>query len=310
MLAQLHTLTSQPSDHRNVGGEFTPERRVWLSRGVVALCHWRLEHILHNCDPSDLPLAQFLKERIAAEEESADSLKRMDWTLHRNDDVELSAKECDRLLLPFMPSAFSRTGEGHMDRDAALHFVEILESERKSFFIHILQGLSDDLLRVRLKAESDRSEDRLDLVRTVLLPPPRSRETLSMGPPADGMGVKASDRRGWVVLVSGLVNRLNDLQRASRCVPLGPTLRISHLEVWRPLVADLLQGLTAAAGDAVKSDEPLAKRFIQEFTDLRMDDTRAFNDILGVARVALAWLVSGHTLRNRLNHTGAKTIDL
>ena len=47
---------------------------VWLSRGLVALCQWRLEHILHHSDPLDLPLEKFLKEQIAAEEESADSL--------------------------------------------------------------------------------------------------------------------------------------------------------------------------------------------------------------------------------------------
>jgi hypothetical protein len=177
MPAQHRSLTSMHSEGR--GGHFVPLKRVWLSRGLVALCLWRLEQILQQCNPLDLPLATFLKAQIAAEERSAASLKQLDLALPRSGPVGFCSKECDDLLSTFLPSAFSRTGEGLMDRDAALHFVEVLEAERQSFFSHILEGLSEDPPGSRLKAESDHSADRLQLVRTIVLPPPESSDPMT-----------------------------------------------------------------------------------------------------------------------------------
>jgi hypothetical protein len=171
MLSQHHSQASQHSDHWSLGGDFVPLQRVWLSRGLVALCLWRLEQILQHCDPLDIPLGNFLKAQIAAEEESADSLRKLDLALHRSGPVEFCSDECNQLLSRFLPSAFNRSGEGLMDRDAALHFVEILETERQSFFFLMLEGLSEDPPGSRLKAESEQSGDRLHLVQTILLPP-------------------------------------------------------------------------------------------------------------------------------------------
>jgi hypothetical protein len=178
MLAQHHPRTEARSGHPSLGRDFVPLQRVWLSRGLVALCLWRLEQILQHCNPLDHPLAGFLKAQIAAEEESADSLKQLDLALHRSGPVEFCSEECDQLLSQFLPSAFNRSGEGLMDRDAALHFVEILESERQSFFFVMLDGLSEDPPGSRLKAESERSGDRLRLVRTILLPPPQRQPAI------------------------------------------------------------------------------------------------------------------------------------
>jgi hypothetical protein len=308
MPAQPSVHTSAHSERRSLGGDFAPRQRVWLSRGLVALCLWRLEHILHHCNPLDLPLSNFLKEQIAAEEESAENLKRLDWSLHRSGDVEFSSKECDQLLSRLLPSAFIRPGEGLMDRDAALHFVEILEAERQSFFSRILDGLSDDLSGNRLKAELDRSSDRLRLVRTILLPPPQSSEPVSTHSTAEGRCTGAVDRRFWVMTVSGQVNRLRGLHRASYTVANAATLGAPTTDLWRPAVTDLLRDLAGAAGDAIRSDEPLAKRFVQEFADLRRDGTRNLEDILSVARVALAWLMGGHTRRSRLKSAMANEV--
>jgi len=173
MLAQHRSYASWHSDRRRLWGDFVPLQRVWLSRGLVALCLWRLEQILQQCNPLDLPLANFLKAQIAAEEESAESLKKLDLALHRNGYVEFCSKECDQLLSRLLPSAFNRSGGGLLDREAALHFVEILEAERQSFFILMLDGLSEDPPGSRLKAESEQSGDRLRLVKTILLPPPQ-----------------------------------------------------------------------------------------------------------------------------------------
>jgi hypothetical protein len=173
MLTQHHSKASEHSEHQCLGDEFGPIQRVWLSRGLVALCLWRLEQILQHCNPLDLPLAIFLKAQIAAEEESANSLKKLDLALHRSGHVEFCSEECDQLLSRFLPSAYNRSGEGLMDRDAALHFVEILETERQSFFFLMLDGLSEDPPGSRLKAESEQSGDRLRLVKTILLPPPQ-----------------------------------------------------------------------------------------------------------------------------------------
>jgi len=156
-----------------LGREFAPLQRVWLSRGLVALCLWRLEQILQQCNPLDTPLTNFLKAQIAAEEESADSLKQLDLVLHRNGPVEFCSQESNQLLSRLLPSAFNRSGGGLLDREAALHFVEILEAERQSFFILMLEGLSEDPPGSRLKAESEQSGDRLRLVKTILLPPPQ-----------------------------------------------------------------------------------------------------------------------------------------
>ncbi|HLF07114.1 MAG TPA: hypothetical protein VI893_08105 [Thermoplasmata archaeon] len=291
---------SQHSERRSTGQPFAPRQRVWLSRGVVALCHWRLEHILRHCDPLDLPLANFLKEQIAAEEESADSLKRLDWSLHDGGDLDFAAKEYDQLLSGILPSAFRRTGEGLMDREAALHFVEILDAERNSFFAQLPEGPSEDLAADRLRVESDRSAERLRLVRTILLPPPQSSEPLSKPPTAEGRRAGASDRRSWVVSVSARVNQLRELHRASPSDAPGTT---------RPLVTDLLRDLEGAASDAGGSDEPLARRFLREFADLRKEGTRNLEDILGVARVALAWLMGGHTRRSRLRTAAAQKVN-
>ena len=288
------------SERRSPGEDFAPQQRVWLSRGVVALCQWRLEYILRHCDPLDLPLAHFLKERIAAEEESADSLKRLDWSLPGGGDVEFAAKEYDQLLSRVLPSALGRAGEGLMDRDAALHFVETLDTERQSFFSRILDGLPDGLAEDRLKAESDRSVERLRLVRTILLPPPKSSEPVPKPPTAEGRRAGASDRRSWVVSVTARVNQLRELHRASP----SDALRTS-----RPLVTELLRDLEGAASDAGSSDEPLARRFMQEFADLRKEGTRKLEDILGVARVALAWLMGGHTRRSRLKSAAAQKVN-
>jgi hypothetical protein len=310
MPAQDQAQSSMLSERRSLGGEFAPQQRVWVSRGVVALCQCRLEYILDRCNPSDLPLANFLKEQIAAEEESADSLKRLDWALHRDGDVEFCSKECDQLLSRFLPSAFSRSGDGVMDRDAALHFVEILEAERQSFFSRILDGLSDDASGVRLRAESDRSADRLRLVRTILLPPPQTSGPSSMPPMAEGCRAAAIDRRSWAVSVSGQVNRLRELHRASHSTAIGTASGVPPADLWRPVVTDLLRDLTGAAGDADRSDEPLAKRFIREFADLRRVGTRNLEDILSVARVALAWLMGGHTRRSTLKVAAAEKVDV
>jgi hypothetical protein len=266
---------------------------------VVALCLCRLEHILDHCNPSDLPLASFLKDQIAAEEESADALKRLDWTLRRDGDLEFCSQEGDQLLTRFLPSAFGRCGEGLMDRDAALHFVEILETERQSFYFRILEGPPDDLSKDRLKAESDRSADRLRLVRTILLPPPQSVEPAST--PST-----AADRRSWVVTVSGQVNRLRELHRP--CPATAPA-GLPPADFWRPIVTELLRDLAKAARDAERSDEPLARRFVREFADLRKEGTCNLEDTLGVARVALAWLTGGHTRRSRSKNASAQNAD-
>jgi hypothetical protein len=168
-----YSQASEHSERRSLGGDFGPLQRVWLSRGLVALCLWRLEQILRHCNPLDLPLANFLKSQIAAEEECADSLRTLDLTLHRSAHVKFSSGECNQLLSRFMPSAFNRSGEGLMDRDAALHFVEILDTERQSFFFLMSDGLSEDPPGSRLKAESEQSGNRLRLVKTILLPPPQ-----------------------------------------------------------------------------------------------------------------------------------------
>jgi len=295
------THTSLHSEHRLPGEHFALRQRVWLSRGVVALCHWRLEHILRHCGPLDLPLANFLKEQIAAEEESADSLKRLDWSFQSGGDVAFAAKEYDQLLSRVLPSALSRTGEGLMDRDAALHFVEILEAERQSFFSRILEGQSDGPAENSLREESDRSAERLRLVRTILLPPPRSSERVSMSPTAEDRRAGASDRRSWVSRVSAQVNRLRELQRASPSTAPLDDLR-------RPLVTDLLRDLEGAASDAGRSDEPLAGRFIQELAGLRTDGSPNLDDLLGVARVALAWLMGGQTRRRLLQSADAQNV--
>ena len=173
MLAQHHSPTAVHSESRRLGVDFVPLQRVWLSRGLVALCLWRLEQILRHCNPLDHPLATFLKAQIAAEEESAESLRQLDLALHRSGHVEFCSEECDQLLSRFLPSAFNRSGEGLMDREAALHFVEILEAERQSFFFVMLDGLSDDPPGDSLRVESEQSADRLHLVQTILLPPPQ-----------------------------------------------------------------------------------------------------------------------------------------
>jgi hypothetical protein len=173
MLAQRQSPRAVHSERLSIGADFVPLQRVWLSRGLVALCLWRLEQILRRCDPLDHPLATFLKAQIAAEEESAESLQKLDLALHRSGNVEFRSAECDHLLSRFLPSAFNRSGEGLMDREAALHFVEILEAERQSFFFLMLDGLSDDPPGDRLKVESEQSAHRLRLVQTILLPPPQ-----------------------------------------------------------------------------------------------------------------------------------------
>jgi len=293
---------------RNPGGGVAPRQWVWLSRGLVALCQWRLEHILHHSDPLDLPLEKFLKEQIAAEEESADSLKRLDWSLPRSDDAQFCSTECDQLLSRLLPSAFIRCGEGLMDREAALHFVEILESDRHRFFSRIFEAKLAGLSEARLKAESDRSSDRLRLVRTILLPPAQSSGPVPIPPVAEYRCAGAIDRRSWVVAVCGEINRLRELQRTSPTQGTEAAISRPLVDLWRPVVIDLMRDMAGAAGDAEGSDEPLAERFIREFSGLRSRGTRDLEDILGVARVALAWLMCGHLRRSPHQPAGAQTI--
>ncbi len=308
----MHPQIADPSsvlrEVPNPGVTFAPRQWVWLSRGLVALCQWRLEHLLHHSDPLDLPLEKFLKELIAAEEESADSLKRLDWALPRGDEAVFCSTDCDQLLTRILPSAFIRCGEGFMDREAALHFVEILESERHAFFSQILETKCADLSETRLKVESDRSADRLRLVRTILLPPAQSSRPVTMPPTAEYHSAGAIGRRSWVVAVSGQINRLKELRRAA-AFP-GMNLPVSDLpfDLWRPVVIDLMRDMAGAAGDAEESDEPLAARFIREFADLRSRGTRDLEDLLGVARVALAWLMCGHSRRSTLRSAIVETI--
>jgi len=70
----------------------------------------------------------------------------------------------------------------------------------------------------------------------------------------------------------------------------------------------MMRDLEGAASDASSSDEPLARRFIQELADLRKDGTRNLEDLLGVARVALAWLMGGHTRRSLLKSAAPKNV--
>jgi len=293
-------ITQQPVqvERRSFGVEFAPRQRVWLSMGLVALCQWRLEHILHHCDPLDLPLEKFLKQQVAAEEESADSLKRLDWNLPRGDDVVFCSKECDQLLSELLPSAFCRFGEGLLNREAALHFVDILESDRHSCFSLLLEGLSDGLARTCLKAESDRSAERLHLVRTIVLPPAQSTAAPTILTQEAGPGDGAVDRRSWVIAVSGQINRLRELHRAFHSAVADAAEAGPSSDLWMSLATDLTRDLAGVARVADGSEEPLAKRFIQAFAELRTHGTRTPEDILGVARVALAWLMCGHARLN------------
>ena len=89
-----------------------------------------------------------------------------------------------------------------------------------------------------------------------------------------------------MLAISGQVNRLRELRRRS---PSG--------DAGRPVTTDLMAELDRVARDASRSDEVLAERLVREFADLQRSGTRNLEDILGMARVALAWLMSGQTRR-------------
>lgn len=104
----------------------------------------RLRTILAQADPEDIPLKRYLLGLSAQQE---DRLKEFERFNSKDDSPvgwSLDEAKTKRLLKRFFPSVSQGLGAGHVNREAAMHFVERLEEELARFFHTVAARAPDD----------------------------------------------------------------------------------------------------------------------------------------------------------------------
>ena len=152
--------------------ELSQKELILLCRGALGLCQGRLEYILENVDPSDGSLCALLEGIVAEEVETVGDFRELDWRMSFIPVQNFDFAEADSILNKHFASALSMFGEGALNRDQALYFVEILEKERSEFFRVIADAnAADGSARVFFR-EYERGLRWIEALRTVILPPP------------------------------------------------------------------------------------------------------------------------------------------
>jgi hypothetical protein len=129
----------------------------------------RLRIILDQADPQDVPLRRYLLNLSAQQEERLKEIERFDS--QGADPVGWSPDEArtKRLLKRFFPSVSQGLGAGHVNREAAMHFVDRLEEELTRFYHTVATRAPDDDSRGFFTSEMETERSRLKSHREVLL---------------------------------------------------------------------------------------------------------------------------------------------
>jgi hypothetical protein len=140
-----------------------------LCRQAQEGCARRLEAILERADRSDTALRRYLAEVVEEQRECLLRVVRFD--------VEAAApvrwapddKKTQDLVRRFFPSLFQKLGEGSLDRDAALYFVECVEEENTRFLLDLATRAPDEESRTFFVELARGRESRQRKCREVLL---------------------------------------------------------------------------------------------------------------------------------------------
>ena len=154
--------------------ELSEKELILLCRGALGLCQGRLKYILENADPSDGPLCALLEGIVAEEAETVGDFRELDWRMPFIPDQTFDFAKGDSVLKKHFASALSMFGEGALNRDQALYFVEILEKERSEFFRVIADANAADGSARVFSREHERGLRRIEALRTIVLSHPAS----------------------------------------------------------------------------------------------------------------------------------------
>ena len=129
----------------------------------------RLRTILDQADPQDIPLRRYL---LGLSAQLGERLKEMDRFGSKGEGpVGWNPDEAKtrRLLKRFFPSVSQSLGAGHVNREAAMHFVERLEEELARFYHTVAARAPDEDSKGFFTNEGESEKSRLKSHREVLL---------------------------------------------------------------------------------------------------------------------------------------------
>jgi len=129
----------------------------------------RLRMILDRADPHDEALRRYLLELSAHQEGRRRDMEEFDSKVGGPVGWSPDEKKAKRLLKRFFPSVSQGLGAGHVNREAAMHFVERLEAENSRFYQLLAARAPDDDSRGFFTKEAASEESRLKHNREVLL---------------------------------------------------------------------------------------------------------------------------------------------
>lgn len=129
----------------------------------------RLRSILDRADPYDDALRRYLLELSAHHEERLREMEECDSKVGGPAGWSPDETKAKRLLKRFFPSISQGLGAGPVNREAAMHFIERLETENARFYHLLAARAPDDDSRGFFRKAAEGEESRLRHNREVLL---------------------------------------------------------------------------------------------------------------------------------------------
>lgn len=142
---------------------------VALAREAGASCAHRLETILGSADPDDPPLRRYLAQVVAEQKACLEEIQRFEREALSFVPWAPGEKRTRGLVQQFFPSLSKKMGEGALNREGALYFVECLEAEEAVFLRGLAERAPDDRSRQFFVTLASGRESRQRQCRDVLL---------------------------------------------------------------------------------------------------------------------------------------------
>ena len=177
----------EEEDHRNSGlanpgaaGEHRPIRFRDIShlhpRTVAELAFRaaeasleRLKSIHQNSDPLDRPLRRLTGRIISGKEDQVQFLEQLESTMGLDFHPRLSGLCLEMTFREHFISHSCPFGEGYLNRESTMYFIESTTQELSRFFSILSSGTWDQVLSSLLRDAAEAEESLLSFVRSVIL---------------------------------------------------------------------------------------------------------------------------------------------
>jgi hypothetical protein len=142
---------------------------VALAREAGSGCTRRLEAILGSIDPGDAALRDYLNQVLVEEKACLHEIECFERETLPFIPWAPGEKRTRDLVARFFPSFSKKMGEGPLNREGALYFVECLEEENAVFLRDLAKRAPDDRSRQFFVTLASRRESRKKECREILL---------------------------------------------------------------------------------------------------------------------------------------------